>query len=251
VLITGASSGIGRALALAYGDPGVQLFLAGRNEARLEEVAAACRAQGAEVAGACVDVCARDALAKWIAACHGKQSLDLVIANAGISGGTGGTGDSAGESAEQARRILAVNLEGAMNTALSALELMRGRGQGQIALMASLAAFRGFPGAPAYCSSKAGLRVWGEALRGEVASQGIAVNVICPGYVESAMTAVNDFPMPFLMPAEKAATIIHRGLARNKARIAFPWQLYWSLRAINALPLAVTDPLLSRLPKKS
>jgi short-subunit dehydrogenase len=251
VLITGASSGIGRALALAYAEPGIRLFLSGRNSERLEEAAAAGRAQGAEVSAQTVDVCARDDLARWIAACHGDAPLDLVIANAGISGGTGGTGDRAGESAEQARRILAVNLDGAMNTALAALDLMRARGRGQIALMASLAAFRGFPGAPAYCASKAALRVWGEALRGEVAAQGIAVNVICPGYVESAMTAVNDFPMPFLMPAEKAAGIIRRGLARNAARIAFPWQLYWSLRTVNALPLAVTDPLLARLPKKS
>src|SRR3546814_12235413 len=102
---------------------------------------------------------------------------------------------------------------------------MRPRRRGQIAIMSSLAAFRGFPGAPAYCASKAAVRIWGEALRGMLGREGIEVSVICPGYVKSRMTAHNDFPMPLLMEAGRAAAIICRGLAANKARIVFPRRL--------------------------
>jgi len=134
---------------------------------------------------------------------------------------------------------------------LPAVDCMRPRGRGQVAIMSSLAGFQGFPGAPAYCASKAAVRVWGEALRGELHGAGIGVSVICPGYVRSPMTAVNDFPMPLLMDADRAARIIRRGLARNRPRIAFPWRLYAAVRLISALPPAFTDPLLRRLPKKT
>jgi len=116
--------------------------------------------------------------------------------------------------------------------------------------MSSLAGFRGFPGAPAYGASKAAVRVWGESLRGHLAGDGIGVTVICPGYVKTPMTDVNDFPMPLLMDTDRAARIIRRGLARNKARIAFPWRLYALVRLIAALPPALTDPLLRWLPAK-
>jgi short-subunit dehydrogenase len=116
--------------------------------------------------------------------------------------------------------------------------------------MASLAAFRGFPGSPTYCASKAMVRVWGEALRPELAPLGVAVSVICPGFVVSRMTAINKFHMPLLLSAERAARIIRSGLARNKARIAFPWRLYAMVRLIAALPPGLIDPLLARLPRK-
>lgn len=246
ILITGATSGLGAALARAYAAPGVRLALTGRDPARLDATARRCRDAGAEVAHEILDVREREALADWIAAMDTAAPLDLVIANAGVSAGTGG----GSESDEQARTIFAVNVEGVINTALPAAALMRPRGRGQIAVMASLAAFRGFPGAPAYCASKAAVRVWGEALRGALHGQGIRVSVICPGYVRTPMTAVNDFPMPFLMDAERAAAIIRRGLARDKARIAFPLPMYALVRLLAGLPLAVTDPLLRRLPKK-
>jgi NAD(P)-dependent dehydrogenase (short-subunit alcohol dehydrogenase family) len=176
----------------------------------------------------------------------GATPLDLVIANAGVSAGTGG----GTETGAQVRRILDINVDGVVNTVMPAIELMRPRARGQIAIMSSLAAFRGFPGAPAYCASKAAVRVWGEALRGELHEAGIGVSVICPGYVRSRMTAVNDFPMPLLMEAEKAARIIRRGLARNQARIAFPRRLYAAIWLISALAPGLTDPLLRGLPKK-
>jgi len=248
LLITGASSGIGAALAREYAAPGRRLALTGRNGERLAAVAAACRASGAEVSSTCLDVLDRDALARWIVAEDSHRPLDLVIANAGISAGTGAAG---AESAEQARRIQAVNVEGVMNTVFPAIERLRPRGAGQIALMSSLAGFRGFPGAPAYCASKAMVRVWGESLRGHLAPAGIGVSVICPGYVESPMTAVNSFPMPFLMSAHRAARIVRRGLARNRARIAFPFPTYWAAWLLGTLPPGLTDALLRRLPEKS
>ncbi|WP_374449793.1 SDR family NAD(P)-dependent oxidoreductase [Stella sp.] len=246
VLITGASSGIGAALALAYAGTGATLALGGRDRDRLEAVAAACRACGATVATAAVDVTDRPAMADWVAAADDARPLALVVANAGISAGTG----DGGESEAQARRIFAVNLDGVLNTIHPAIARMKPRRSGHIALMSSLAAFRGFPGAPAYCASKAAVRVLGEALRGELAQDGIGVSVVCPGYVESAMTAVNRFPMPMLMPAGRAARIIRRGLDRNRGRIAFPWPVYWTVRLLAALPVAWVDPLLRRLPAK-
>lgn len=246
ILITGATSGLGAALARAYAAPGVRLALTGRDPARLQVTADGCRALKAAVTSEVIDVRDRAALADWIAAVDAAAPLDLVIANAGVSAGTGG----GGETHEQAQRIFAVNVDGVVNTVLPAVALMRRRGRGQVAVIASLAAFRGFPGAPAYCASKAAVRVWGEALRGELHAEGIGVSVICPGYVRTPMTAVNDFPMPFLMDAERAAAIIRRGLARNKARIAFPWPMYALVRLVAGLPLAITDPLLRRLPKK-
>ncbi|WP_193370834.1 SDR family NAD(P)-dependent oxidoreductase [Pelagibius marinus] len=246
IVITGGSSGIGEALARDYAGPGVFLALSGRNRERLDQVAEACRAAGAEVATAVLDVRERDALAAWLAELDRDRPLDLVIANAGISAGTG----SFGETREQARAILAVNIDGVVNTCLAAVELMRPRRHGQVAIVSSLAAFRGFPGAPAYCASKAYVRVWGEALRGALHGEGISVNVICPGFVKSRMTAVNDFPMPLLMEAERAAGIIRRGLAADKARIVFPRRLFAAVWLLSLLPPAWTDPLLRRLPEK-
>ncbi len=247
ILITGASSGIGAALALEFAGPGTRLALGGRDQARLGAVAEACRAAGAEPRVAALDVRERPALAAWIAEVDRAAPLDLVIANAGVSAGTGG----GGETEAQTRRVIATNLDGVLNTVLPAVACMRPRGRGQVAIMSSLGAFRGFPGAPAYCASKAAVRVWGEALRGELRGAGIGVSVICPGYVRSPMTAVNDFPMPLLMDAERAARIIRRGLARNRPRIAFPWPLYAAVWLLSALPQRLTDPLLRRLPKKT
>ncbi|WP_299626672.1 SDR family oxidoreductase [Pelagibius sp.] len=246
IMITGGSSGIGAALARRYAGEGRLLAITGRDRERLEQVAEDCRAAGAEVVSKVVDVCDRALLDSWMAEIDRERPLDLVIANAGVSAGTG----LFGENAEQTRHILSINVDGVVSTVLTAIALMRARGRGQVAIMSSLAAFRGFPGAPAYCASKAAVRVWGEALRGMVAPQGLTVSVICPGYVKSAMTAVNDFPMPLLMEAEKAAAIIERGLAAGKARIVFPRRLFAVVWLLSLLPPAWTDPLLSRLPEK-
>jgi len=253
ILITGASSGIGETLALSYAAPGIFLALTGRDAARTEAVAAACRAKGAAVLAETVDAADAAAMAALVDRAHRERPLDLVIANAGISAGTGGKG----ESAEQARRMLAVNVGGVVNTIAPAVERMMAKPRagasprGQIAMVSSLAGFRGFPGAPAYCASKAAVKVWGEGLRGELHRHGIEVSVICPGYLRTRMTEGNNFRMPLIMDAERAVRIIRRGLEKNRARIAFPWRLHVMVQLIAALPPSWTDPLFRKLPKKA
>jgi NADP-dependent 3-hydroxy acid dehydrogenase YdfG len=247
ILITGGSSGLGAALAQEMAGPGVRLALTGQNQERLAEVAALCTAKGAAVETAILDVADKHAMTAFVAAIDTAAPLDLVIANAGMSAGTG----NGAESAEQARRIFAVNVDGVVNTVAPILDAMGARGRGQIAIVSSLAGFRGLPGAPAYCASKAAVRVWGEALRADWGPRGVRVNVVCPGFVTTRMTARNDFRMPLLMSAPRAAAIICDGLARDVGRIAFPRRMYAASWLLAALPSFVLDPLLRRLPRKA
>ncbi len=246
ILITGASSGIGAALARGYSKQGRYLALSGRDAARLQTVADECRDSGAEVEAETIDVRDRDAMAAWIARIEADHPLDLAIANAGISGGTA----NGGESDEQAREIFAVNLAGVLNTLSPAVTAMKIRQRGQIAIVSSVAGFRGLPSAPAYSASKAAVKVYGEALRGALFNDGIGVSVICPGFVVSRMTDSNDYAMPLIISAERAATIIINGLARNRARIAFPWPMYLAIWLMSALPPQLTDAAFRRLPEK-
>lgn len=246
ILITGASSGIGAALARTYAGPDTLLSLAGRDRPRLDDVAAACRAEGAVVEPSVIDVTDQTAMAAWIAARDGTQPLDLVIANAGISAGTGGSI----EPSDQTRRIFAVNIDGTVNTVLPAIEAMRPRRRGHIAIVSSLAGYRGMPGAPAYSASKGAMKLWGEGLRGELGRAGLDVSVICPGFVVTGMTRVNKFHMPFLMDADRAAQIIVAGLAAKRGRIAFPWPMAALAWLGASLPDAFTSWLTRRLPSK-
>jgi NADP-dependent 3-hydroxy acid dehydrogenase YdfG len=246
MLLTGASSGLGAALARAYARPGAVLHLSGRDRGRLDAVAAGCRALGAEVFSTVLDVTDAIAVSAWVRTAEGRRPLDLVIANAGISAGTHG----GGESAEQIRAIFAVNVDGVFNTIMPALPAMRARKRGQVAIMSSLAGFRGFPGAPAYCASKAAVRIWGEGLRADLAAEGLKVSVICPGFVETPMTAVNNFKMPFLMQVDQAAEIIRRGLERDRGRIAFPWAMHGLARLAGCLPSALMDAAARFTPRK-
>lgn len=237
ILITGASSGIGAALAKDYAAAGTTLILTARNVARLNDVADACRAKGATVFTQCLDVREKEKLAQFLHAIDTKCPIDLVIANAGIT-------------SDNADQVFAVNLQGVLNTIHPIIPRMVARRCGQIAIMASLAGIRALPSAPAYSASKAAVRFYGDALRGELAPHGVHVSVICPGWITTPLTDKNDFPMPFLMSAECAARIIIHNLARRKRRIAFPLRLYFLLRILDALPLRVSDPLFARLPKK-
>jgi len=241
LLITGASSGIGAALALHYAAPAVALALTGRDSERLAAVAAACAARGATVATATIDVTDRDALRSWIERLDDRTPLDLVIANAGI--GSGGKR----EEETATRRVFATNLEGVLNTVFPVLPRMTARRAGQIALVSSLAAYRGLPTTPAYCASKAAVKSLGEAWRLALARDGIRVSVICPGFVTTPMTAKNKFKMPLLMSAERAAGIIARGLARGRGRIAFPWPIAVVSWLTVALPWWASDALVRRL----
>ncbi len=247
ILITGASSGIGAALAHLYASEGKILFLSGRNDERLTAVARSCEAQGAEAYTSILDVTHRKAMSNWINYAHGRAALDLIVANAGISGGTAG----GVETESQSRQIFAVNIDGVLNTVLPGLEVMGSRGVGQIAIISSLAGFLPMPGAPAYSTSKAAVRHFGEALRSSAARRGVGISVICPGFVHTRMTAVNTFSMPFIMTAERAAAIILRGIERDQARIAFPFPMYMAVYALGQLlPPAVLRFVLARLPEK-
>lgn len=248
ILITGASSGLGAALAEEYAAPGVRLFLSGRSAERLAAVAERARARGAGCETTVVDVCDTAAVTAWVEACDAAAPLDLVIANAGISAGT--AGHDGAEPGEQVRAVFDTNVDGVLNTILPAIDRMEARGHGQLALVASLAGYRGVPGAPSYCASKAAVKVLGEGLRGSLHGKGLRVSVICPGYVRTPMTDVNDFPMPLIMEADRAARIIRRALARNVGRISFPWPMAAAVWLLQALPPAWVDPLLRRLPRK-
>lgn len=241
ILLTGASSGLGAALAEHWSAPGRHLFLAGRSPDRLANLARRCTDRGAACETATIDVTERASMADWIAACNTARPLDLVLANAGISAGARkrpGEGVSAGD-----REVFDVNVTGVVNTVGPALALMRQRPhpgrhglRGQIALMSSLAAFRAFPDAPAYCASKAAVRFYGEGLRRVYRREAIGISVICPGFVRTPMTDANDFRMPMLMEPGRAAAIIARGLARDRGRIAFPLPLYIGARIAGLLP---------------
>ncbi len=246
ILITGASSGIGKALAIKYSQAGVNLFLAGRDFNKLEETKEICQALKANISYKIIDVKDELAMQNWIEEIEKTYQLSLVIACAGISAGTAG----GLESANQIKEIFAVNLDGVLNTINPAIAKMKERKAGQIVIISSLAGFRGLPSSPAYSASKAAVRVYGEGLRGNLEKIGIAVNVVCPGYIKTPMTDVNEFPMPFLMSPEKCAAIIVKGLEKNKSRISFPFPLFFVVWLATLLSNVITDPIFSRLPSK-
>lgn len=246
ILITGASSGLGAALAIEYAKTADNLHLQGRNAPRLEVVANQCRALGAAVHLQIIDVTNAAAMQNWIEQADAQTPLDLLIANAGISAGTGGDG----ESREQVRRIFSTNIDGVINSVQPIIPLMLARKSGQIAIISSLAGIRALPSSPAYSASKACVRYYGESIRGNLLKNGVSVSVICPGYIKTPMTDVNNFPMPFIMSAEKAAKIIASRLKNGRGRIAFPLSLYLPLWWISCLSPRLTDPIFSRLPAK-
>lgn len=248
IWITGASSGIGRALALEYARDGVRLALSGRNQERLNDVAALCAKMGADVSTHVVDVTSQKDMLRLGERLNKDVPLDLVIANAGISGGTGSDPD--GESVDQIRDIYGVNVYGVINTIEAALPSMLAANKGQIAIMSSLAGFQGWAGAPAYSSSKAAVRTLGEGLHGSLKDRNVHVSVICPGFVETPMTAINPFRMPFIISAEKAARIIVEGLEKRKVRIAFPLIPYLFAGFLGIMPPSWSALLLPKFPSK-
>lgn len=235
ILITGASSAIGGALAEIYAQRGATLYLHGRNEAKLSAVAERCRAKGAEVVTQLLDVRNFIALQAWL---ETLDVLDLVIINAGMNTHIGAAGEP--EPWDTVEALLDVNLKAAMVIVQAVLPVMRARGRGQIALVSSLAAYFGLPLTPSYCASKAGLKAYGEALRGWVRPHGIRINVIMPGYVKSSMCDAMPGPKPFLLQPKKAAKLIQRGLERDKARISFPFPLNLGAWFLAVLPAGLS-----------
>ena len=244
ILITGASSGIGEALAMHYAEVAVTLFLGGRDQTRLQAVADQCRERGADVHCWVGDVTDEQGMREWIVNSDQQRPLNLVIANAGVALGA----STVAGLHQAAKQSYAINVNGVFNTVHPALEVMAERrpypvSNAQVAVMSSIMGFAGMARSPAYASSKAAVKHYGEALRGAFRNMGIGVSVICPGYVASPLTRQNKSSMPFLIPANKAAAIIARGLARNKARITFPWQVMLIARIYINLPAFLVDRL--------
>ncbi|HEY3908662.1 MAG TPA: SDR family NAD(P)-dependent oxidoreductase [Stellaceae bacterium] len=244
VIITGASSGLGAALAEAYAGPETMLGLLGRDRQRLAASADACEAKGASVRMGAIDVADAPAMAAWLTRFDQDHPVDLLVANAGTSAGP--DPDSPSEGVETAARQIKVNLLGAINTVEPLLPGLCARGRGHIALVASIAAYRGLPYSPGYCASKAGLRAYAEALRPRLAPRGIAVTCVCPGFFDSPMTDRFDGPTPFLRDGATAARIVKRGIDRGRRRVAFPWPLVLGLQFCDVAPAVIGDAILRR-----
>lgn len=244
-LITGASSGIGAALAEALARPGVTLHLSGRDAERLDVVAQRCRSRGAAALTAIMDVRNVEAMEAWI---RGAGPLDLVVANAGISGRTHTGGP---EQAQKTRAIFDTNLGGMLNTVLPAMAVMAAQPagtdgvRGRIAVIASLAAFMVSPDSAAYCASKAAVHRWFMATAPLVRRQGVVLTSACPGFIRTAMTASYRFPMPGLMDADRAAAIILRAVAAGRAQVVFPWWMGVLARLAGLVPPRLLAAVLS------
>ncbi len=249
ILITGASSGIGRALALAYAAPGVALALTGRNADRLEAVATLARQLGAEVDAGVVDVRDQQAMAQWIGAADSRRGFDLCIANAGIT--TGLAPGELYEDPQAVRALLSINLVGALNAVEPLIAPMCARKTGQIAFVGSIAGLRGLPYSPAYCAAKAAVHAYSESLRGRLEPAGVSVSLVVAGFVKTPLNDSIDAIKPLEISDSEAAAIIRRGLDRRKAVIAFPWPLYLAARLARILPVRLVDRILSRIEVKA
>ena len=246
VFITGASSGIGEALARHYAAHGAALGLFARREAELARVAATLGP--ARIAIYSGDV--RDAASLAHAAREYLERFgrpDVVVASAGVSRGT--LTDHA-EDIPAFRAVFETNVLGLVNAFQPFLASMRAARHGTLAGVASIAGFRGLPGSGAYSASKAAAIGYLESLRVELRASGIAVVTICPGYIATPMTASNPYRMPFLMQPEVAARKIARAIARRKRFYVLPWQMALAGRVFRALPRPLYDRMLANAPRK-
>lgn len=246
ILITGASSGIGEALALHYAKSGVKLLsLCGRNAERLESVAQKCRQSGAEVNSQILDITDSAAAKEWINSCNELSPLNLVFANAGVA--------TLEENSDNVRRTFNTNVIGVINTVLPTIDLFKQAPSAQekhIAITASIAGYHGMPTCPSYSASKACVKAWGEGLRLSLKHYGIKVSTICPGFIRSRITDKNTCPMPFFMEAPDAAELIAKRIEKNIGLIAFPWQMRFATWIASILPNCVSDFIYSKLPYK-
>jgi len=229
---------------MQYARAGSQtLILQGRKAERLRALAESCTAHGAHVITQALDVCDHAMLMAWLANISRTHPPDLVIANAGVNISMG----AQGEAWDDALNLLDVNVKAVYATVHGVLPAMRTRRSGQIALISSLAAWRGLPETPSYSASKAAIKVYGEAMRDALAAEGVRINVVMPGYVASPMCFAMPGPKPFLWTADKAARVIRQGLQANRARISFPFPLNLGCFLLSVIPVAISGRILKWL----
>ena len=245
VIITGASSGIGAALARRYAAAGATLGLIARRQSELERHCAALSAPREIYPLDVRDAAALAAAARHFIDRHGCP--DIVIANAGVSVGT------LTEAAEDIRvfqNVIETNVIGMVNTFQPFVAAMRERGGGALVGIASVAGYRGLPGAAAYSASKAATIAYLESLRVELLGSGIKVITLCPGYIATPMTEKNPYPMPFLMSADGAAAKVVALIGRGRTYAVIPWQMAVVARLLHVMPRWLYDRLAARAPRK-
>ena len=243
--ITGASSGLGEALARHYAAPGAVLGLAARRAEPLESLARVLPGECALYPLDVTDTAALGRAAGDFIARFGAP--DLVIANAGISVGT-----SAEDIADAAKleRVFRVNALGLAATLAAFAPAMRAAGRGTLAGISSVAGFRGLPGAGAYSASKAAANALLESLRIELSGSGVSVVTVCPGYIATPLTQRNRYRMPFLLGADEAARRVARAIAAKRRVAVVPWQMALVSLAMRALPAWLFERLARGAPRK-
>jgi short-subunit dehydrogenase len=240
VVISGASSGIGEALARHYASSSSVLGLLSRRpyEGNLP----------GKIEHHSLDVTDLPGLERFAKAFVDKHGApDLVIANAGVSSGT--HGDDLAD-VEKLRRVLDVNVAGMAATLAAFAPAMRRAGRGTLVCVASVAGFRGIPGSGAYSASKAAAITWTESLRTELHGTGVAVVCICPGYIDTPMTQVNRFHMPFLLGPDEFARRMAKAVAAKRRLAVIPWQMAAVSTVLRVLPGWLYDRLAARAPRK-
>jgi short-subunit dehydrogenase len=246
ILITGATSGLGYEIAMQYATPHVRLILVGRNVYQLNKIANLCNLRGAQTHLLALDITEKKALTDHLTDFCNQYGIDIVVACAGVSAGT----LQGPESPSQVQTIFDTNINGVLNTIIPIIPHMIKRRKGNIVIISSMAGLIGLSSAPSYSASKACIRVFGEALRGYLKQYNVHTTVVIPGYIKTPMTEVNNFPMPFIISAEKAAEKIIKGVSNNKGVIAFPTTIYLLLKCFNALPNQLIDYINSKTPGK-
>lgn len=243
VLITGASRGIGQQLAYQYAMFQCHLILIARDPQLLKITADKCEALGARTTCKAIDVRDAVALRTFIMDIDNTYPIDLCIANAGVSSTLQSHWQP--EKDEDIENVLLTNVHGTFNTIQPLIKKMIARKQGQLAIVSSIAGFRGLPQSPSYSASKAAIRIYGQSLRAWLSRYDVKVNVICPGFVKTDMSDPLTGPKPFLLTSEQAAKKIKRGLEKNKPSITFPWQLNWMSQLAYISPSNLVDKVLN------
>ena len=242
IVITGASSGIGKALAEIYAAPDVTLALLARDPARLNGVAESCRRSGAQVTELALDIRECEPMAQWLQNFDQDHTIDLLIANAGIMHPL--TRTDLHEPVPDITQTLDTNFLGVLNTVLPVLDRMQQRGLGHIAVVSSMSALHGIPAFPVYAASKAALLNYFQALRPRLSLAGVDLTIVCPGYIATPMLDKLPGLKPLIMPAAKAAAIIKAGLDRRKPLIVFPVLLRLGLWLLGLLPAKIANWIL-------